>query len=157
MTRLSLDAYLPHCGPMRVIDTLIDVNDVVAITQCTVREDHIFYDATVGGIPAWFGIELMAQTVAVFAGFQNPSPAPAIGLLLSVRQFSSTQACYPLGTTLMLKATKSYLDANVGVFDTEIYDQEQCIAVARLNTYQPDPNELKTLCRGEQNPCVELY
>jgi len=136
---------------MRVIDTLIDVNDATAITQCIVRADHIFYDATVGGIPAWFGIELMAQTVAVFAGFQNPSPTPAIGLLLSVRQFSSTLAYYPLGTTLTLKATKAYLDANVGVFDAEIYNQEQRIATARLNTYQPHPDEIKTLCRREQN------
>ncbi|VDZ83865.1 Uncharacterised protein [Kluyvera intermedia] len=57
--------YLPHDAPMLLLEEVISVTDDTATCRVTVSPDGVlapFLDAQ-GNLPAWFALELMAQTV----------------------------------------------------------------------------------------------
>lgn len=142
------DQLLPQRDSMQLIDNIIEINDEFARCDMQVRASNIFYEPTIKGIYAWVGVELMAQTVALYAGFHSPGDKPNIGLLLSVRQCKLEKIQFPLDKTLIIQANKVYLEDNVGVFRCEIFSDNTCIASARLNTYQPPAEKLRNILRG---------
>lgn len=146
---MNIENYIPHRHGMRLIDKIIDVNDNYALCENHINHNSLFYCPSILGIMPWIGIELMAQTVAVFAGFQQHKSEPDIGLLLSVRQFTCTKPYFPKNTCLIIKATKIYLEDNVGVFQCDIELNNESIASARLNTLQPAAHHLVNLHTGE--------
>ncbi|MEB0015301.1 3-hydroxylacyl-ACP dehydratase, partial [Glaciimonas sp. Cout2] len=58
---------LPHSGNMILIDQVLSFDDEQIRTQLTVRPSGLF-NRVDGSLPAWVGVELMAQSVAAFAG-----------------------------------------------------------------------------------------
>lgn len=146
---MNIENYIPHRHGMRLIDKIIEVNDDYALCETHINHDSLFYCPSISGIMPWIGIEFMAQTVAVFAGFQQHKSEPDIGLLLSVRQFICTKPYFSENTCLIIKATKIYLEDNVGVFQCDIELKKESVASARLNTLQPDPHNLVNLLTGE--------
>ena len=148
-----LEQYIPHRSSMKLIDQLTSVTDMIVVCKTTITETHVFYDEPIQGVHSWIGIELMAQTVAAFAGYQDDSnEEPAIGLLLSLRNFTCERAVFKLGETLSIKAHKEYLDDDIGVFSCEITSEdiepEKIIASAKLNTTQPSAEKLKIILNG---------
>lgn len=141
MNDLSVEKLLPQSETMRLIDRVIKVTDDTALCEMQVRKDNIFFDADINGIYVWIGIELMAQTVAAFAGYRNITDAPKIGLLLSARQFSHTKPVFLLGETLTIQANQVYMEDVVAVFETKIFCDGECVASAKLNAYQPPANK----------------
>jgi predicted hotdog family 3-hydroxylacyl-ACP dehydratase len=135
--------YLPHRSPMLLIDSILAINATTVSCQLTVRENNIFYDADVGGIHNWIGIEIMAQTAGVFAFFQNPEPKPQFGFLLSVRKFSCQQKYFNLHDVLTITAQNEYLQDNIGVFQCSIIIGNNLIASAKLNALQPTAEQTK--------------
>lgn len=145
---LSPDQLLPQRDTMQLIDNIIDINDEFARCDMQVRDTNIFYDPQIKGIYAWVGIELMAQAVALYAGFQSPGDKPNIGLLLSVRQYKLGKTQFSADNTLIIQANKVYLEDNVGVFNCEIFHENKRVASARLNTYLPPEEKLQKILRG---------
>ncbi|SIT48572.1 putative 3-hydroxylacyl-(Acyl carrier protein) dehydratase [Paraburkholderia piptadeniae] len=58
-----IDTILPHRGTMLLIDGVSACSDVALTAYAAVRGDAWYADAG-GAMPAWIGIELMAQAVA---------------------------------------------------------------------------------------------
>jgi len=148
-----LEQYMPHRSSMKLIDQLTSVTDMMIVCSTSITETNIFYDESIQGVHSWIGIELMAQAVAVFAGYQNGSnQEPSIGLLLSLRNFTCERAVFKLGETLSIKAHKEYLDDDIGVFSCEIISEdiepEKTIALGKLNTTQPSAEKLKLILNG---------
>ncbi|KGS11011.1 3-hydroxylacyl-ACP dehydratase, partial [Pseudomonas coronafaciens] len=69
MTEWPLAELIPHAGDMILIDQVLDFDAEQIHTRLTVRADGLFNQAD-GSLPAWLGVELMAQSVAAFAGCQ---------------------------------------------------------------------------------------
>ena len=150
---LNIENYIPHRGLMKFIDQLQHVDDQTALSEHLIRADHPFYDPVISGVPHYFSIEWMAQTVAAFSGFhrkQSLKP-PAIGLLLSVRRYQSDQASYPLGQKILIQARKAYLENNMGVFQCGVTLNERQVCQATLSTIQPPEHELKKILAGSYN------
>ncbi len=141
--QLSLENMLPQQPPMRLIDSILEVNEKFAKSRVKITENNLFYDSEICGIYAWVGIEFMAQTVAAFASFQSNQPKPQIGFLISVRKFSSNKPYFALGDNLTVIADKEYLEENVGVFACRIMLDDQVIASAKLNAFQPSENQVQ--------------
>ncbi|MCF1439897.1 MAG: hypothetical protein LPD71_14495, partial [Shewanella sp.] len=72
---------LPHQAPMILIDKVLSVSEEHAHCQLEVTQVHTFFDLKSQTIPAWVGIELMAQTVAVWSGYRawQTGSQPTIG------------------------------------------------------------------------------
>ncbi len=134
---------------MRLIDSIIDVNEKSASCLATIREDNIFYDSTIKGVYSWVGVEFMAQTAAVFASHQCEGKEPQMGFLMSVRKFSCKNSYFKLHESLKVVANCEYLEGSIGVFDCGIYNDAELIASAKLNAFVPTAEQAKSILRGE--------
>ncbi|KAA9001931.1 hotdog family protein [Affinibrenneria salicis] len=153
---LSAAHYLPHAAPMVLVEQVILVEDNGAHCRCSVSRDGVlapFLDQD-GHLPAWFGIEIIAQTVGVWSGWhgrrqQNAQPRP--GMLLGGRGYRCQQPFFPARSVLDIQVTLLMRDDKIGSFDGEIFIDGARFASGRLNTYQPDDDELQQLLQqGKQ-------
>ncbi len=139
----SLDVLLPHAGPMVLLDEVLAVGDETVSAVATVRRDGLFADPHGAGVPAWVGMEYLAQAIAVWSGFHERAQGRAVhpGFLVGARSFHSSTATLPYGVVLTLEAERLLEDgAGIGVFDGRVTGAgvEQTV---RLKVYLPgDPD-----------------
>ncbi len=147
---IAIEKIMPHKAPMLVLDKIIEKKDDAAICEVTISSQSIFYHKEIQGIYAWVGIEFMAQTIGAYAGMMHYPGEPELGLILSVRQFTTSKAYFALGETLTVIAEKEFMQDNVGVFNTSILINGETVATARLNTIVPPKDKLEKILRGEK-------
>ena len=131
---------IPHRGPMLLVDRLIADDAELVRVEVTVRRDTLF--VTDEGMPAWVGIELMAQTVASWAGLRRReiNQPVRLGFLLGTRRYECTRPFFPLGARLEIEAHQELVSENgLAVFTCRILLEGEAIATASLNAFQP-PN-----------------
>ncbi|MEE3923066.1 hotdog family protein [Pseudomonas viridiflava] len=139
---------IPHAGDMILIDQVLAFDEEQIQTCLTVRAGGLFNEAD-GSLPAWVGVELMAQSVAAFAGCQARSKGDAVklGFLLGSRKFECNVAHFPAGSELNIHAVRSLQDdSGMGVFECTLTGPD-INAFARLNVYCP-PNTADYLAEG---------
>ncbi|MBI6682014.1 hotdog family protein [Pseudomonas viridiflava] len=139
---------IPHAGDMILIDQVLAFDEEQIQTCLTVRAGGLFNEAD-GSLPAWVGVELMAQSVAAFAGCQARSKGEAVklGFLLGSRKFECNVAHFPAGSELNIHAVRSLQDdSGMGVFECTLTGPD-INAFARLNVYCP-PNTADYLAEG---------
>ena len=138
MTDWPLAELLPHAGDMILIDSIERFDDEQIYTRLTVKSEGLF-NLPDGSLPAWVGVELMAQSVAAFAGCharQKGNPVE-LGFLLGTRKFECNVEAFPAGTELSIHGLRSLEDDNgMGVFECHIHG-EGIHASARLNVFRP--------------------
>jgi predicted hotdog family 3-hydroxylacyl-ACP dehydratase len=141
---------LPHAGDMILIDQVLAFDEEQIQTRTQVRPGGLFNRAD-GSLPAWVGVELMAQSVAAYAGCQareQDNPVQ-LGFLLGTRKFECNVDCFPAGSELTIHALRSLEDDNgMGVFECHL-SGPGIQATARLNVYRP-PQPLDYLTEGDR-------
>ncbi|MDD5580771.1 MAG: hotdog family protein [Methylobacter sp.] len=139
---------IPHSGKMVWLDRIISCDEHSLSAELIVRDDGLL--GSDKAVPAWAGIEYMAQAVAAYAGIMAKMAGEPIklGFLLGTRRYSSNVAEFKVGSKLTVRVKKIIQDDTLGVFDCRIYgtDHEpgQGINVevsANLNVYQPARKE----------------
>jgi len=132
---------IPHTGDMVLLDRIIDYDDQGLTAELVVRGDGLLGDDQ--AVPAWAGIEYMAQTIAAYVGIKARQANEPIrmGFLLGTRRYSSNVAAFKVGATLTIRAEKIMQDDGLGVFDCRIKG-EAVEVTANLNVYQPPVNTL---------------
>ena len=129
---------LPHAGDMILIDQILAFDEEQIHTRLTVKPDGLF-NLPDGSLPAWVGIELMAQSVAAFAGChaRQRGDEVELGFLLGSRKFECNVESFPAGTELTIHGIRSLEDDNgMGVFECHI-NAPGIHATARLNVFRP--------------------
>ncbi len=129
---------LPHAGDMILLDGVerFDDDSVEALLQ--VPADGLL-SAADGSLPAWVGVEIMAQSVAAFAGChaRQAGQPVELGFLLGTRNYQCNVESFPVGTQLRVRAMRSLQDDNgMGVFECHL-DGPGIHAEARLNVFRP--------------------
>jgi predicted hotdog family 3-hydroxylacyl-ACP dehydratase len=139
---------IPHSGKMVLLDRIIACDEHSLSAELVVRNDGLLGNEK--AVPAWAGIEYMAQTVAAYAGVMAKKAGEPVklGFLLGTRRYNSNVAEFKVGSRLTVRVKKVIQDDALGVFDCEIYginhesDQDIQIEVnANLNVYQPEYEE----------------
>ncbi|AZF35235.1 3-hydroxydecanoyl-(ACP) dehydratase [Pseudomonas sp. R4-39-08] len=129
---------LPHAGDMILIDQVLSFDEEQVHTRLTVKPGGLFNRAD-GSLPAWVGIELMAQSVAAYAGCrarQQGLPVE-LGFLLGTRKFECNVEHFPVGAELNIHGLRSLEDDNgMGVFECHLTG-DAIQASARLNVFRP--------------------
>jgi len=127
---------IPHTGDMVLLDRIVDYDDMGLTAELAVRGDGLFGDGRT--VPAWVGIEYMAQTVAAYVGMKARQANEPIrmGFLLGTRRYNSNVAAFKVGATLTIRVEKIMQDDGLGVFDCRIHG-EGVEVTANLNVYQP--------------------
>ncbi len=138
---IPIGELLPHGPEMTVIDRLVEYSPERSMATVTVTQNNPFFASS--GVPAWLGIEYMAQTIAAHAGFEARlrGERPAIGFLLGTRAYESEVGEFALGTELAITVEPVVVEARLAAFKCSIAT-DHVVATATVNTYQPAAHEL---------------
>ena len=123
---------------MLLLDKLIDIGSEYAICEWQVRPEDAFVKAGVG-VPAYIGIEYMAQCVAVHAGAceRVHGYPPPMGMLLGTRHFKVSQPYLKIGQTYQARCDELIRGADgVAAFICNITCNGQTIVNTRLSVWQ---------------------
>lgn len=133
----SISELIPHSGDMILIDRILNYDAHTLTTELIVRGDGFICgdDKT---IPAWIGIEYMAQTIAAYAG--TVAKQANIGFLLGTRRYNCNVSTFDVGARLTISAKKIMQDGNLAAFECLILGENVEVS-ANLNVYQPESNE----------------
>lgn len=157
MINSPVAAWLPHAPPMRLLDQLIAVSDEQVHCQVSTRPDGVLapFLMLTGELPAWFGVEIMAQTVGVWSGWHASQRGVTLippGMLLGGRGWKAHQPTFPADAMLNITMTLLMRDDRMGSFEGEIRQGTRQLASGRLNTYQPNEAELQQLMSQGNQP-----
>lgn len=148
MTKLPpIEQLLPHDKPMILVDRALDVQQDSIHCQVEIGAHNPFFDSVSQTVPAYVGIEFMAQSVAAWSGYhaflkQQPSP---IGFLLGSRRYTSECDAFSLGEVLDVYAEKLMEDNGMAVFSARMERQEATVATCQLNVYVPSEEKLQEM------------
>lgn len=135
----AIEELVLHRPPMLLVQALIawDKNSAEVIVDT--KDSYLFADAE-GKIPAWVGIEYMAQTVSALSGMNalmNNEPL-CLGFLLGTRRYQSTRENFSPSEILHVKVQELMRDENnLVLFDCHIYRNQELIASAEIKGIEP--------------------
>jgi predicted hotdog family 3-hydroxylacyl-ACP dehydratase len=143
---IPVDELLPHGPEMIVIDRLVSYAPGRSAAVAEVSERSVFFERT--GVPAWAGIEYMAQAVAAHAGFEARlrGEAPAIGFVLGTRTYECSVDEFPQGCRLTISVEPEFVEAGFAAFKCTIAT-DRVVATAVVNTYRPSSEDLARMQR----------
>ncbi|VEI65094.1 (3R)-hydroxymyristoyl-ACP dehydratase [Serratia quinivorans] len=151
----AAEYYLPHASPMVLLEQVLEVGEEYARCAVMVNSNGVlapFLDAQ-GALPGWYGIELMAQAIGVWSGWHacQSAQSPQLGMLLGGRAIHCELPAFPAGSKLLVSVQQLLKDEKLASFECEISIDNVRIAQGRLNTYQPDQQEIiqLTTLRGD--------
>ena len=137
---LSPEALLPHDHPMILIDEITEygTHHLIASVQPAIGKP--FADDR-GCVPAWVGMEYMAQSIGAFAGVQSQLAGEPVkvGFLLGTRAYRIDIDSFLNDVTYQIRVQQLYQDSGLSAFECEIFLADGTVqATATINTYQPD-------------------
>ena len=136
---LPVEQYVPHRSPMLLIDRLLADDGERVEVEATVPADGLFVRD--GVMPSWVGVELMAQTIGVFAGRRSRERHEAVrlGFLLGTRRYTAkVDGSFGWGPGSRLTPARRMVSAQgLSVFDCCILQGGQVVAEALMNVFQP--------------------
>jgi len=145
---LDLAALLPHRPPMILLDEAVDYGDDFAVGRVTIQRTSRFFDARLDAMPAWVGIEYMAQSIGIWAGAQRLSMGEPVQLafLLGTRSYRSNVPAFPAGSRLTVHIDVLYSERNsLGSFGCRIEGGDGrggfIEVTARINAFSPENPE----------------
>jgi predicted hotdog family 3-hydroxylacyl-ACP dehydratase len=144
---VAIGDLLPHGREMTLIDRLVEYTPQRSVVALTIGKNSKFSLPT--GVPAWVGIEYMAQAIAAHAGYEARlrGVLPAIGFLLGTRDYRCEASGFPLGATLTITVEPLVVDQRLGAFRCAIA-AATVLATAVVNVYVPTPDELPAARRA---------
>lgn len=134
----SVAELVPHSDKMSLLDNIVEYGDDWLSAEVYITADSMFADEN--GVPAWIGMEYMAQAISAYAGLQERRKGglPKLGFLLGSRKYICSTDYFPFGKTLSLTVQLDMEAANgLNVFQCELQG-DGIEASANMNVFQPD-------------------
>ena len=127
---------------MVLLDRVVEIAEDHIVVETTVRDDGLFSN-TDHTVPAWVGLEYMAQAIAAFSGYRRKCRGEEIGLgfLLGTRHYQCSVDSFPCGIRLRVRVEKIVEAANeMSVFDCVI-ESDNIHAASKLNVLLPQDSK----------------
>ena len=144
MENVPLDDLIAHRAPMRFLDRMIAIGTEEALAETVVTTGNPLF-VPGRGLPAYTGLEMMAQAIASIDGFKRlqSGQAPKIGFLLGCRRYTVDRADFAEGTKLRIGAKMVFGDGEMFAFECRIDGEDGAeIAKANMSVYAPkDPEK----------------
>ena len=134
----EMDAWVPHRGAMSLLATVERCDGESVVARVRVPAHGLF--ATPEGMPAWVGIEYMAQAIAAWSGARahQGGGSPRIGFLLGSRRYEAAVPVFAAGAELIVHAQCELMGGNgLGMFDCRIEQGGRVLASGRLSVFEP--------------------
>lgn len=131
---------LPHQPPMILIDRLLEANAREALCEVTITSQSLFLETA--GVPAFVGIEYMAQSIAAHIGYQHylADEPITLGLLMGTRRVEMCCAFFALGQTLRIHVAHVWGKLELKRFRCTItaLTTEALLQQAELHIFKPN-------------------
>jgi len=130
---------LLHRTPLLLLETIQAVSEDKCIARTRVDPSSCFAEPD-GSMPGWFGLELMAQTIAAYSGAGKRALGlpPKLGFNLGTRSYEVTVPSFPPGAELEIETRLHYLDeSGLSAFACEIRHLGRPLARAMVKTFEP--------------------
>jgi predicted hotdog family 3-hydroxylacyl-ACP dehydratase len=140
ITQIPIEELLLQRREMLLLERVREFSPTHVEVSMTVPQNHPLVDQA-RGMPAWVGVELMAQAVSVFSALELRARGlpPRIGLLLGARSFDAQAPYFSIGAELHVRATLALRDAaGLGAFDCTIQSHGAVLARAQVKGYMPE-------------------
>jgi predicted hotdog family 3-hydroxylacyl-ACP dehydratase len=157
MTAWPIAELLPHAGEMILLDAVLEHGPEHAVCSRRVPAAGLFHDAD-GNLPAWMGVELMAQAIAAWAGCQAKAAGEPVrlGFLLGTRHYVCNVVAFAPGSELRIEARRDFHDdSGMGVFACRI-EAPGVLAEARLTVFSP-PDASALFQSGKSPPSATEF
>ena len=127
-----------HSGTMLLLTRLAEASETHAVSEVEITENSTFYREG-RGVPAYVGLEYMAQTIAAYDGVERrrSGEPPEIGFLLGTRRYEAPRPHFAAGETLRIRVDMTFNDNGMAAFDGVITVGEETRARASINVYRP--------------------
>jgi len=147
VAKIPVSELLPHDPPMVLLDRVLSFDASTLVAEVEIRPDSVFCEDD--GVPAWVGIEYMAQAVAAHAGCQGrlQGESPIIGYLLGTRSYKCLVASFAVGETLTIYVESLFVESGLGAFASRI-EMNGVLATATINVYQPTDDSVESIDSG---------
>jgi predicted hotdog family 3-hydroxylacyl-ACP dehydratase len=133
-----IEALIPHRGRMRLIETVVAVDDKKARTAATTSEDWPLYRE--GSVDCLVTIELVAQTAALLEGWRRlqTGRGETKGWLVGIKSadFRLTRLAVP--ATLITEVTQSDALEGYAVCGGTVSLGDQIVAIVSIQTVRPE-------------------
>jgi predicted hotdog family 3-hydroxylacyl-ACP dehydratase len=146
-----IEAIIPHRGTMLLIDAVTAFDEQTLSARASVHADAWYADAQ-GAMPAWIGIELMAQSIAAHVALlaMRGGGRARPGVLLGSRSYKALQPSFAGGAQLLIRATELLRsDEGHGAYECTIHHDDVCCAEAVIKVFQP--SDFQSFIEGSFN------
>lgn len=136
--KIAIAEVVPHAGAMLFLDELVSQDEEGVVAEAGVDEHHLFAEPQ--GVPAWVGIEFMAQAIAAWAGCRarERGEPVRIGFLLGTRRYECRLQHFAFGSRLRIEVKREIFgDNGLGMFACRLYQSGEEIASANLSVFEP--------------------
>ena len=139
----AVERLVPHRGGMLWLERVLHCDEDGVIAEAIVDADHLLAEDDAEGLPAWVGIEYMAQAIAAWAGGRALARGEAVkpGFLLGSRRYECRRPLLAFGLRLRIEARRELFgDNGLGMFACRLLDGDEEIASANVSVFEPpDP------------------
>ncbi len=129
---------MPHRGRMVLIDEVLAVDRVIAVTRCVVKPSWPL--AGDGGVGSLILVELAAQTAGVCNGWDRVKTqgldSDKTGYLVGVKRASFAVERLLLGQSVVVRAENTYSFSSLREVECTAHCQERPIAEITLQLFQ---------------------
>jgi predicted hotdog family 3-hydroxylacyl-ACP dehydratase len=139
LVRQPIEAIIPHRGSMLLIDAVDTFSDDELSAYASV-DAHAWYADADGAMPAWIGIELMAQAIAAHVALlaMRGGGHARPGVLLGSRSYKALQPSFAGGARLAIHVAELLrTEEGHGAYECTIHDGDVCCAEAVIKVFQP--------------------
>lgn len=136
-----VSALVPHSGPMSLLEQVLEHSPARTVCSIDPAASRLFAEAD-GRVPAWLGLEYMAQCIAVHGGlaalrFGEP---PRPGLFLGTRRVEFASEYFQRDQALHVTAVHHRGETGLAAFDCEVRAAAggEALVKGRMNVYIVD-------------------
>ncbi|WP_432464543.1 ApeP family dehydratase [Agarivorans sp. QJM3NY_33] len=135
-----IEQLLPHDPPMILLNHVLHYTDDEITCEVEISANSQFFDVRSQSVPAYVGIEYMAQTIAARGGMlaREQGRQSQIGFLLGGRRYQQHGGDFQLGDQLKVSAKELMQEQAMGVYACTIERNGELLASCQVNTYAPD-------------------
>lgn len=139
----TIEELVRHRGQMLLIDSLVEASQDHAVGEVVISQTSSFFKPG-RGVPAYVGLEYMAQTIAAFDGAHRlkSGAAPEIGFLLGTRRYASKVQFFLAQSLLKIRVNMVFSENGMAAFDCAIDVSDEEIVTASINVYRPQGDQL---------------
>lgn len=138
-TFAPIEELLPHRGTMLLLEAVVACTDEALTAHARARHDAWYADAS-GAMPAWLGIELMAQAIAAHVGIMSMRAGHPMrpGVLLGSQRYAMHAPAFARDALLRIDIKELLRgEEGHGAYECVIRQDDAVAAEAVIKVFQP--------------------